>query len=103
MTGTDVLSATGSALAALAARENRAALVGYLPVGYPSVPGSVAAVRTMIDAGVDVVELGMPYSDPVMDGPVIQHAVEAALAPGLASGTRCSPSSRCPAVVRPSG
>ena len=82
MTGTDVLSATGSALDALTERENRAALIGYLPVGYPSVPGSVAAVRTMIDAGVDVVELGMPYSDPVMDGPVIQHAVEAALAAG---------------------
>lgn len=86
MTGTQVLSPTGAVLDALADGENRPALVGYLPVGYPSVPGSVAAVRTMIDAGVDVVELGMPYSDPVMDGPVIQHAVEAA----LAGGTRVS-------------
>lgn len=82
MTQTEVASQTGALLDSLAAGENRPALVGYLPVGYPTVPGSVAAVRTMIDAGVDVVELGMPYSDPVMDGPVIQHAVEAALAGG---------------------
>lgn len=82
MTRTDVVSQTGALLDALAAEEDRPALVGYLPVGYPSLPGSVAAVRTMIEAGVDVVELGMPYSDPVMDGPVIQHAVEAALAGG---------------------
>ena len=60
----------------------RAALVGYLPVGSPSVDGSVAAIRTMIDAGADIVELGMPYSDPGMDGPVIQRAVDAALAGG---------------------
>jgi tryptophan synthase alpha chain len=64
----------------------RAALVGYLPVGYPSVDGSVAAVRTMIDAGADVVELGVPYSDPVMDGPTIQRAVDAALAGGTRVG-----------------
>ncbi|WP_240674840.1 tryptophan synthase subunit alpha [Cellulomonas endophytica] len=63
-------------------RAGRAALVGYLPVGFPTVPGSVDAVRAMVDAGVDVVELGMPYSDPVMDGPLIQRAVEAALAGG---------------------
>nr|WP_210768400.1 tryptophan synthase subunit alpha [Cellulomonas humilata] len=61
-------------------------MIGYLPVGYPSVDGSVAAVRTMIDAGVDVVELGVPYSDPVMDGPVIQRAVDAALAGGTRVG-----------------
>jgi len=63
--------------------EGRSALVGYLPVGFPDVATSVTAVRTMIDAGVDVVELGIPYSDPVMDGPVIQHAVERALAGGV--------------------
>ena len=63
--------------------EGRSALVGYLPVGFPDVATSVAAVRTMIDAGVDVVELGVPYSDPVMDGPVIQRAVEQALAGGV--------------------
>nr|WP_245528217.1 tryptophan synthase subunit alpha [Cellulomonas gilvus] len=64
------------------AAQGRAALIGYLPVGYPTVPGSVQAVRTMIDAGADVVELGMPYTDPVMDGPVIQRAVDVALQQG---------------------
>ena len=64
----------------------RSALIGYLPVGYPTVDGSVAAVRTMIDAGADVVELGVPYSDPVMDGPTVQRAVDAALAGGTKVG-----------------
>lgn len=59
-----------------------AALVGYLPVGYPDVDTSIAAMRAMVEGGVDVVEVGMPYSDPLMDGPVIQHAGEVALAGG---------------------
>lgn len=63
--------------------EGRAALVGYLPVGYPDVETSIAAARTMVEAGVDVVELGLPYSDPVMDGPLIQSAVTQALAGGV--------------------
>lgn len=62
--------------------EGRAALVGYLPVGYPSLEGSIAAMRAMVEAGVDIVEVGVPYSDPVLDGPVIQRAAEAALAGG---------------------
>lgn len=62
--------------------EGRAALVGYLPVGYPSVEGSVEAMLAMVAAGVDVVEVGLPYSDPLMDGPVIQRATEAALQAG---------------------
>ncbi|MCG2802205.1 MAG: tryptophan synthase subunit alpha [Cellulomonas sp.] len=86
MSAVDVVSATGAKLDEL----GRPALIGYLPVGYPSVDGSITAMRTMIDAGADVVELGMPYSDPVMDGPVIQRAVEAA----LASGTRVRDSLR---------
>jgi tryptophan synthase alpha chain len=65
-----------------ATAEGRAALVGYLPVGYPDVAGSLDAVRAMLDGGVDVVELGLPYSDPLMDGPVIQRAVDAALRGG---------------------
>jgi tryptophan synthase alpha chain len=77
-----VASPVQSRLDELVDGEGRPALVGYLPVGYPSVAGSADAVRAMVDAGVDVVELGMPYSDPVMDGPVIQRAVEAALARG---------------------
>ncbi|RYV52691.1 tryptophan synthase subunit alpha [Pengzhenrongella frigida] len=61
----------------------RAALIGYLPLGFPDVPGSIAAAIAMVEAGVDVVELGVPYSDPVMDGPIIQNAVEHALAGGV--------------------
>ena len=82
MTAARTASAVEARLDELIDRDGRPALVGYLPVGYPSVPGSIAAVRTMIDAGVDIVELGMPYTDPVMDGPVIQRAAEAALAGG---------------------
>ncbi|WP_166351326.1 tryptophan synthase subunit alpha [Phytoactinopolyspora limicola] len=63
--------------------EGRAALVGYLPAGYPTADGAIDALKAMIDAGVDVVEVGLPYSDPLMDGPVIQAAVEAALRQGI--------------------
>jgi tryptophan synthase alpha chain len=67
---------------AAAREENRAALVGYLPAGYPTVAGAVEALTAMVRGGVDVVEVGLPYSDPLMDGPTIQEAVEAALASG---------------------
>ena len=63
--------------------EGRAALIGYLPAGYPSVAGSVAAFRALLDAGADIVEVGVPYSDPVMDGPTVQAAAEAALRAGV--------------------
>ena len=62
--------------------EGRAALIGYLPAGYPSTAGAIDAVAAMVDAGVDVVEVGLPYSDPLMDGPTIQQAVEASLRAG---------------------
>jgi tryptophan synthase alpha chain len=62
--------------------ENRAALVGYLPAGFPDRATSIAAIEAMVDGGVDLVEVGLPYSDPVMDGPVIQAAAEQALARG---------------------
>lgn len=63
--------------------EGRAALIAYLPAGFPSVDGAIDALSAMVDAGVDIVEVGFPYSDPVMDGPVI----EAAAAQSLALGT----------------
>ena len=66
--------------------ENRAALVGYLPAGYPDKATSIKAIEAMIDGGVDLVEVGLPYSDPVMDGPVIQAAVSQALAGGTRVG-----------------
>ncbi|MFC4005926.1 tryptophan synthase subunit alpha [Nonomuraea purpurea] len=65
-----------------ARREGRAALIGYLPVGFPDVATSVAAMKAMVAGGVDVVEVGLPYSDPLIDGPLIQRATEAALAAG---------------------
>ncbi len=63
--------------------EDRAALVGYLPAGFPDVEGSIAALRTMVAAGCDVIEIGLPYSDPVMDGPIIQAAAQQALDAGI--------------------
>src|ERR671920_2023976 len=63
--------------------EGRAALVGYLPAGFPDVDGSIEALRTMVDAGCDVIEVGLPYSDPVMDGPTIQAAAQQALEGGV--------------------
>lgn len=73
----------GDLLTRLRDEENRPALVGYLPVGFPDVERSVEALLTLTDNGVDVIELGIPYSDPVMDGIVIQEAAQAALDAGV--------------------
>jgi tryptophan synthase alpha chain len=62
--------------------DNRAALVGYLPAGFPTVDGAIEALQAMVAAGVDIIELGLPYSDPVIDGPVIAEAVHRALQNG---------------------
>ncbi|WP_029135735.1 tryptophan synthase subunit alpha [Nakamurella lactea] len=62
--------------------EGRAALVGYLPAGYPDIPGSQAVMRAMLDGGCDLIEVGLPFSDPVLDGQVIQAAQQRALAAG---------------------
>lgn len=67
---------------AIARQENRAALVGYLPAGFPTVAGGIAALEAMVSNGVEIVEVGFPYSDPLMDGPVIQRAAEISLAGG---------------------
>jgi tryptophan synthase alpha chain len=63
--------------------EGSGALVGYLPVGYPDLATSIEAAVALAENGVDAIELGLPYSDPVMDGPVIQKATQAALAGGF--------------------
>jgi tryptophan synthase alpha chain len=65
-----------------AAGQGRAALVGYLPAGFPTVAGAAQAALAMVEAGADVVEIGFPYTDPLMDGPVIQAAVQRALEGG---------------------
>ena len=77
---------TGSRLAARIAQcraQGRPALVGYLPAGFPTVEESVEAAVALGRNGADVIEVGIPYSDPVMDGPVIQQATTTALANGF--------------------
>ena len=66
--------------------EGRAALVAYWPAGFPTKSQSIAAIETMVAAGADIVEVGLPYSDPVMDGATIQAAAGQA----LEAGTRIS-------------
>jgi len=66
-----------------AASEGRSALVGYLPAGFPTVAQAIAAASVMATSGADVIEIGLPYSDPLMDGPVIQEAVHRALEAGV--------------------
>ncbi|MPY98366.1 MAG: tryptophan synthase subunit alpha [Actinophytocola sp.] len=63
--------------------EDRAALIGYLPAGYPAVAESKDLLTAMLDGGCDLVEVGVPYSDPVMDGPTIQAAAGTALRNGF--------------------
>ena len=65
-----------------AAAEDRAALIGYLPAGYPDKDTAIKAAVAMAEAGADVIEVGLPYSDPLMDGPVIADAVYQALRNG---------------------
>ena len=79
--------------------EERAALIGYLPVGYPSVDVSLDAMRAMVAGGADVVEVGVPYSDPVMDGPTIQAAAE----PAVRAGVGLSDALRAVAAVNDAG
>lgn len=63
--------------------EGRTAVIGYLPVGFPTVDESIEAAIEMGLNGADIIELGLPYSDPVMDGPVIQRATAQAIAKGF--------------------
>ena len=62
--------------------ENRAALIAYIPAGFPSKEGCANAIRVLAAAGVDAIEIGFPYSDPVMDGPIIQEAADISLKAG---------------------
>lgn len=79
--------------------EGRAALVAYLPAGYPDLPTSLDAYRAVVEAGADVVEVGVPYTDPLMDGPVIQAATEQA----LHSGFRFADTLTCVGAVAAAG
>lgn len=68
---------------AAAGAEGRAALVAYLPAGFPTVEGGIEAAKAALEGGADVVEIGLPHSDPVLDGPVIQTADDIALRGGV--------------------
>lgn len=63
--------------------QGRGVLIGYLPAGFPTIDDSVDAVLALARGGADIIELGVPYSDPVMDGVVIQRATNTALANGF--------------------
>ncbi|WP_069811850.1 tryptophan synthase subunit alpha [Streptomyces sp. TP-A0874] len=72
-----------SSTLARTAEEGRAALIGYLPAGFPTVEGGVRTAVAMVEGGCDVLEIGLPHSDPVLDGPVIQTADDIALRGGV--------------------
>jgi len=72
--------------AAFAGHDKRAALMPYLMGGYPSVEESLAAGLAAVDAGADLIELGIPFSDPLADGPLIHAAGTAALEAGITPG-----------------
>ena len=63
--------------------ENRSALIGYLPTGYPDVATSISAMVAMVESGCDIIEVGIAYSDPGMDGPTIAAATNVALKGGV--------------------
>ncbi|MDQ4129964.1 MAG: tryptophan synthase subunit alpha, partial [Actinomycetota bacterium] len=67
----------------LAKAEHRSGLICYLPVGYPDLEVSEACLRAAAEAGADLLEVGFPFSDPVMDGPIIQAANQTALDQGI--------------------
>jgi len=62
--------------------ENRAALIAYIPAGFPTQAGCQRVIAAFIAGGVDAIEIGFPYSDPVMDGPTIQAAAVTSLENG---------------------
>jgi tryptophan synthase alpha chain len=63
--------------------DGRAALIGYLPTGFPDVATSISAMTALVESGCDIVEVGVAYSDPGMDGPTIAAATEVALRGGV--------------------
>src|SRR5438445_10473756 len=78
MTATSRIAETFAALR----RDRRTGLVTYTTAGDPDLPRSAEILRALDRAGADVLEVGVPFSDPLADGPVIQRATERALAAG---------------------
>lgn len=66
-----------------AAKQQRAALIPYIAAGNPLPESTVPLMHALVKAGADVIELGIPFSDPMADGPVIQRAAEHAIAQGI--------------------
>jgi tryptophan synthase alpha chain len=64
----------------------KAALMPYLTLGFPTPSASLAAIEAAAQAGADLFELGVPFSDPLADGPTIQHAAQVALEQGITVG-----------------
>jgi len=84
--------------------ENRAALIAYIPAGFPTNDGCKKVIQAFVDGGVDAIEIGFPYSDPVMDGPTIQAAADQALSQGTGAkevfeALKCATDLGVPAVV----
>ena len=83
--------------------ENRAALIAYIPAGFPSQAGCQRVIAAFIAGGVDAIEIGFPYSDPVMDGPTIQAAAVTSLENGTGAAevfqALATASAHVPAVV----
>ena len=75
------MSSIGATLAVLK-REGQTALVPFLTAGDPDLATTEELIHTLVEAGADLIELGMPFSDPMADGPTIQAASERALAAG---------------------
>lgn len=63
--------------------KNQKALIAYVVAGYPNEKGTLSAVRGLVKGGADIIELGLPFSDPLADGPVIQNAGHQALQKGI--------------------
>ena len=98
------MSSSLTAVLATAKDQVRAALFSYLPVGYPTVPASIQAMLATVAGGADVVEIGVPYSDPGMDGPTIQEAVDVAVRAGVSMRDvlgAVEASAALPAIWRP--
>jgi tryptophan synthase alpha chain len=68
------------------AEEGRKALIPFITAGFPRLDLTVPLMHTLVEAGADVIELGVPFSDPMADGPTIQRASEKALANGMSLG-----------------
>lgn len=63
--------------------QNKPAFMPYFPLGYPDYETSLDIIQACVEAGADLMELGVPFSDPLADGPVIQHSTQAALEQGM--------------------